>query len=60
MTIIVSEIIESGIDITMAIVVVPCNICGVPARGQRFSFARDADFVGKLVHFSCAASKINR
>jgi hypothetical protein len=36
-TIIVSEIIESGIDITMAI-----------------------DFVGKLVHFSCAASKINR
>ena len=47
-------------DCTLVAVVVPCNVCGNPVRGQRFTFAEDRDIVGKLVHFDCAATTINQ
>jgi hypothetical protein len=47
-------------DCTLVPVVVPCNVCGNPVRGQRFAFAKDEDIIGKLVHFDCAAATINQ
>jgi hypothetical protein len=48
------------IDLTLVPVVVPCNVCGNPVRGERFAFAKDEDIVGGLVHFECAAATINQ
>jgi hypothetical protein len=47
-------------DLTMVTVVVPCNVCGNPVRGERFAFAKDEDLIGNLVHFDCAAISINQ
>lgn len=46
-------------DLTLVAVVVPCNVCGNPVRGERFAFAQDEDLMGSLVHFDCAAITIN-
>jgi hypothetical protein len=54
------EDVVKKLDLTLVPVVVPCNVCGNPARGARFAFAKDEDIVGGLVHFECAATTINQ
>lgn len=51
---------DQTLDYTLVAVETTCPICDEPARGTRFAFARDADLTGRIVHFSCAASIVNR
>ena len=46
------------VDLTLVTVVVPCGVCGNPARGTRFTFAKDQDI--NLVHFECAVASRNQ